>query len=208
MNKAERAAEKARKAMTEHLIADDYDRSGIDPSSAKFHRMQSKVLNKEASDLLVLDAPCKLGVGGEVVPSCDTSSMIARNTLEAPDEINVAASAKRIDRLTEAGVLVEGLDAAQSIDAQNSLEKMLAHQMALCHDAAFRTLSEASQQEDTVEKARLLNAGTRLMKTFQEGLQTLHKIRNGNRQTVVVQHVHVSEGGQAVVAGEVGGRGG
>jgi hypothetical protein len=36
----------------------------------------------------------------------------------------------------------------------------------------------------------------------------LDRLRNGNRQTVVVQHVAVAEGGQAVVAGTVapGGR--
>ena len=207
MSKTEHATEKAREAMSERLIAEDYQRSGIDYSSTEFHRMQAEALEKEANDLLVLDGDRQLGAGGEVIPTDpdEPNRMLARNTLEAPDMINVAASAKRIDQLTEAGVLVEGLDAAQSIDAQNSLEKMLAHQMALCHDVAFRTITEAGQHEDTVEKARLLNASARFMKAFQEGLQTLHKIRNGNRQTMVVQHVHVSEGGQAVIAGEVGG---
>ena len=31
----------------------------------------------------------------------------------------------------------------------------------------------------------------------------LDRLRNGNRQTVVVQHVAVSDGGRAVVAGAV-----
>ena len=209
MNKTEHAAELAREAMSERLIADEFDRSGIDPTSAEFHGMQAEALEKEASDLLVLDGDRQLGAGGEVIPtdSDESSNLLARNTLEAPDMINVEGSAKRIDLLTEAGVLAEGLDAAQSVGAKNSLEKMLAHQMSLCHDAAFRTISKANAQMDTIESARLMNAGARLMKTFQEGLQTLHKIRNGNRQTMVVQHVNIAEGGQAVVAGEVGGPG-
>jgi hypothetical protein len=207
MSKTEHAAEKAREAMSEKLVADEYDRSSIDTSSAEFHRMQAEALENDANDLLVLDGDHQLGAGGEVIPtdSDESSNMLARNTLEAPDMINVEGSAKRIDLLTEAEVLASGLDAAQSICAKNSLEKMLAHQMALCHDAAFRTISEAGQQEDNIERVRLLNVGARFMKTFQEGFQTLHKIRNGNRQTMVVQHVNVSEGGQAVVAGEVGG---
>ena len=53
----------------------------------------------------------------------------------------------------EANVVAPALDAAQSIDAGNSLEKMLAHQMALCHAAAFRTISKANNRMDTVESA-------------------------------------------------------
>ncbi len=42
-----------------------------------------------------------------------------------------------------------------------------------------------------------------MMQVYQEGLLALHKVRSGGKQTVVVQHVHVSDGGQAVVAGEL-----
>jgi hypothetical protein len=46
------------------------------------------------------------------------------------------------------------------------------------------------------------------MKVFQDGLLALNKIRTGGRQTVLVQHVQVSDGGQAVVSGVVKGKGG
>ncbi len=46
-------------------------------------------------------------------------------------------------------------------------------------------------------------ASTRMIEAFQRGLLTLERLRNGGKQTVVVQHVAVSEGGQAVVAGTV-----
>jgi hypothetical protein len=42
------------------------------------------------------------------------------------------------------------------------------------------------------------------MSTYQQGMMTLQRVRSGGKQTVVVQHVHVKEGGQAVVAGKVG----
>jgi hypothetical protein len=48
-----------------------------------------------------------------------------------------------------------------------------------------------------------MNASARMMQAFQEGFLTLKKARRGGRQTVVVQHVHVTDGGQAVVAGQV-----
>ena len=42
-----------------------------------------------------------------------------------------------------------------------------------------------------------------MMQVYQEGLLALQKLRSGGKQTVVVQHVQVSEGGQAVIAGSV-----
>jgi hypothetical protein len=49
----------------------------------------------------------------------------------------------------------------------------------------------------------MAGAAARMMKTFQRGALTLERLRNGGRQTVVVQHVAVGDGGQAVVAGAV-----
>ena len=54
-----------------------------------------------------------------------------------------------------------------------------------------------------VEMARLSNAEARMMQVYQEAFLTLQKIRTGGKQTVVVQHVQVSQGGQAVIAGSV-----
>ncbi len=55
----------------------------------------------------------------------------------------------------------------------------------------------------SIEAARLLNASSRTMDTYQHALLTLERMRNGGKQTVVVQHVTVADGGQAVVAGQV-----
>ena len=45
------------------------------------------------------------------------------------------------------------------------------------------------------------------MESYQRGALTLERLRNGGRQVVQVQHVNVSDGGQAVVAGTIqGGR--
>jgi len=102
--KTNQAVKKARDAMTERLVANEYQRSGIDPSSGDFHRMQAETLEKEANDLLVLTGLCQQGAGGEVIQADESSNEFARNTLEAPNVINVAGSASRVDQLTEAGV--------------------------------------------------------------------------------------------------------
>ncbi len=63
--------------------------------------------------------------------------MIARDTLKDPDAAALEASIYRIDTLLEAGIFVPAIDAADSISARNSLEKMLVHQITACHDLAL-----------------------------------------------------------------------
>lgn len=148
-------------------------------------------------------------VSGEVVlpkeerPDSSGGSAL-RNTLATPDTAAIVASMERTDLLTRCGtdVLALGIDAAQSIPEANSLEKMLAHQMALAHKASFRVMESALEQRDSVEMARLINASCRLMTTFQQGLLAINRVHNGGNQTVTVQHVNIS-GGQAVVTGSL-----
>jgi hypothetical protein len=92
---------------------------------------------------------------------------------------------------------------------------MLAHQMATAHHLAMTMAAKANdfaggikswdtttrQQVQSIEAARMAGAAARMMETYQRGLLTLERLRNGGRQTVVVQHVAVGDGGQAVVAG-------
>ena len=51
------------------------------------------------------------------------------------------------------------------------------------------------------EASRVANASAKMMDAFQKGTLALHKLRTGGTQTVTVQHVNVSDGGQAVVTG-------
>ena len=48
----------------------------------------------------------------------------------------------------------------------------------------------------------------KLCRTYSAQMEALRKHRNGGKQTVVVQHVNVNDGGQAIVGNvETGGRG-
>ena len=85
---------------------------------------------------------------------------------------------------------------------------MLAHQLAAAHKAALDLLAKSAAQHDTVERARLANTAARLMSTFQQGLLTLQRLRSGGQQLVTVQHVHISDGGQAALINvQTGGEG-
>jgi hypothetical protein len=154
-------------------------------------------------DLLRVEGKVVVGAGGEVA-----NAEYMRNTLaEDPNAVNIAASAERCDLLEQAGVSDLALDAAESVQAPNSLEQMMIHQMGLAHEQVFRLTVEANAESNTVEKARLLNCAARMMKCYQDALLTLNRVRSGGVQRVVVQHVQVNDGGQAVVAGEVKGGG-
>ncbi len=128
------------------------------------------------------------------------------DTLQESNMIGVVASEHRLDLAACVGsrVAESAVDAAQSAQAGNSLEKMLCHQMAAIHRAAMKLVARSlDMHEEPVEMARLSNAAARAMQVYQEGLLTLQKLRTGGKQTVVVQHVQVSEGGQAVITGSM-----
>jgi hypothetical protein len=116
-------------------------------------------------------------------------------------------------------VLELGLDLADTIQAQNNLEKMLAHQLAAAHHSSMAMTAQLNrcienmdnpynpeaQERANIQGTRLAGAIARTQATFQSGLLALHKMRTGGQQTVRVvhQYVQVNEGAQAVVAGEV-----
>ena len=129
------------------------------------------------------------------------------NTLAHPTMVGVNASQDRMEVAAECGVLESAVDLAESVSAGNSMERMLAHQAAAAHRAAMKLVAcSLGAGVPAEEMARLSGAAARMMEAFQGAFLTLHKVRTGNRQTMVVQHVEIS-GGQAVVAGTVKSRG-
>lgn len=139
-------------------------------------------------------------------PTQDLPSIVEQNEDPAmSDQVVLDARAHRVSLLTRLGVdcAAMGIDAALGVEAENSLETMLAHQLAAAHKSAMDVTGEAFFEENTMEKARLLNLAARLMDTFQRGLLTFQRLRTGGEQRVTVQHVTVSEGGQAAIVGNI-----
>jgi hypothetical protein len=104
--------------------------------------------------------------------------------------------------------------AADSIQAQDSLEKMLVHEMAVLHRGMMRAAArmneelyaaagrdEGRREAANVRACRLAGAISRLSATYQQGLLTLQRKRTGGSQHVTVKHIYqqvnVTEGGQA-----------
>jgi hypothetical protein len=152
-----------------------------------------------------------VGAGGEAV--LGNRSQFANTVRERPDMIALDASQKRLELADAAGALELGIDFATSVQAGNSLEKALSHQMAATHRLGMEMMAQAAQLLQrfdgsghvalSVESARLATCASKLMLAFQGGMATIARLRGGGQQVVTVQHVVVGEGGQAVVAGQV-----
>ena len=173
--------------------------------------------------------PLKRGVGGEVQQHENSDDPwprreVARATRATPDLLDAEASQERLNLAREAGALTLALDAAEGMGAASPAEQMIAHQMATAHALGMRLAAKADafaarkfltyqpravdaadeakrEQVASIEAARLANASARMMEATVRAALVLDRLRNGNRQTVVVQYVAVADGGRAVVAG-------
>ena len=178
----------------------------------------------------------QVGAGGELVPASmlgdNSRALEYRNTVDRPDCVAVEASRDRLELADKAGALEMGLDLADTIEADNSMEKMLVHQMAAAHNSAMRMTALVNRRMESmadinqlyinqltmqnierlnIETCRLAGTATRMMNTFQQGMLTLQRIRTGGEQRVVVeQHQYVTRvegGGQAVIGPKGGSQG-
>lgn len=136
---------------------------------------------------------------GEAVPQ--EAEKFLHDTLSDPDLPALEASLDRSRLLLIGGadVAAMGLDASASIGANNSLEKMLAHQLAAVHKMAMILTGQASDDRNPMTQVKRSRAAARCMEVFQEGLLALQKLRHGGQQRITVQYVNVSQGGQAVI---------
>jgi len=176
---------------------------------------EADALETAALAYIYPDVVPAIGEKGELVPT-EAASKSRRSP-----KVRAIADNERLGLASEARADELAIDMAESVGAETSLEKAMAHQLAAAHALALRVIGRANleiegmhrfdrqgQRETMVEVARLSNAAARLMQTYQQGALALTKIRGGGAQTIVVQHVQVNDGGQAVIAGQARGASG
>jgi len=115
-----------------------------------------------------------------------------------------------VTQLIEASLLPDGardekrlnflLSVIKGVKPRDPLEALLALQMAAVHEA---TMDEAHRLattfRDIAERESAVAALNKFARTFTDQLEALKRYRSGGAQTVTVQHVHVGDGGQAIV---------
>jgi hypothetical protein len=83
---------------------------------------------------------------------------------------------------------------------EDEMEAALAIQMACTHTAALSVLARFGSGGGTERRVvPLANAAARLLRAYSIQVETFRRLRHGGDQYVRVEHVHVAEGGQAIV---------
>lgn len=86
------------------------------------------------------------------------------------------------------------------LEPRDAVESMLCSQIVSTHALAMECVSRANLQGQTFEGRELnMRHAERLMRIFNQQIDTLNKHRGKGQQKVTVEHVTVNEGGQAVV---------
>ena len=135
-------------------------------------------------------------VGTEVLP---TKPGYLKDTLIDPDLVAIEASEARGHLLKMNDALSLGVDLSNTVQAANTAEKLISHEIAVAHKVAMEQAMRASHESDPVLEVKRLQVSARMMNVAQNGLLALQRIKSGGTQNMIVQHVHVEAGGQAVV---------
>jgi hypothetical protein len=113
-----------------------------------------------------------------------------------------------LSQLTNAGLQGGGVDdkgvnfmlsVIKGIAPRDQVETMLAAQMAAVHMATMTFAHRLAHVENIPQQDSAERAFNKLTRTFATQMEALKRYRTGGEQKVTVQHVSVSEGGQAIV---------
>jgi hypothetical protein len=91
------------------------------------------------------------------------------------------------------------LAVVSGVRPRDEVEAMLASQMAVTHALAMDMLGRTKQSPTVPYMQICAGIATKLQRTFVAQTEALAKLRRGGEQKVVVEHVHVHSGGQAIV---------
>jgi hypothetical protein len=90
--------------------------------------------------------------------------------------------------------------AVRGAGPKDALEGMLAVQMVAVHTLAMECMGRAASREQLDLGVEVnINRATKLMRTFANQTEALGRYRGKGEQKMTVEHVHVYEGGQAIV---------
>ena len=80
------------------------------------------------------------------------------------------------------------------------MEAALAIRMACTHAATMSVLVRLEGGYGTERRAAALgSAVARLLRAYSAQVEVFRRLRHGGQQLVRVEHVHISEGGQAII---------
>jgi hypothetical protein len=139
-------------------------------------------------------------IGGSI--SDDWNNVLANQAIQTLWKFE-NADAGQVNRQRSAA-----LSALIGIAPRDECEGMIAGQLVACHNAAMECYRRAMMHNQTFEgRQENLNQANKLSRTYTTLLEALNRHRGKGQQKVTVEHVHVHEGGQAIVGNVEGGGG-
>ena len=88
----------------------------------------------------------------------------------------------------------------EAASPRDEVEGALAVQMACTHTAAMAVLAKLDIPFTSERRVVAFgSAAARLMRTYATQVEVLRRLRSGGQQFVRVEHVHVNDGGQAII---------
>ena len=86
-----------------------------------------------------------------------------------------------------------------ALEPRDAIESMLAAQMVATHRAIMKAAQQLNHAESIEPSNSAGNRMTKLMNMYTRQIETLNKHRGKGQQKMTVEHVHVNEGGQAII---------
>jgi hypothetical protein len=170
-----------------------------DARTAKVWDEEADEQEEQARLRLALATPPVPGPGREFAVQGPKPLLATVISAEKPDAITTEASLDRIELVARAKAENLALDLSDSVNAQDSTEKLFSHRQAAAYSIGMKLIELAHQQMASTWAARLANVAMRCFETTNDTALKLARLRNGGNQTVEVRHVNVAAGGQAIV---------
>jgi hypothetical protein len=108
------------------------------------------------------------------------------------------------DHPRQLNLMIQSLSETEPSDLN---EARLCLQASALYSQGMGYLKKANNADMLCHSEFYMKSALKLLRLHNETLETLNRYRRGGEQKVVVQHVNVSDGGQAIV-GNIEGRGG
>jgi len=99
----------------------------------------------------------------------------------------------------------ESQNSIQSLEPKGGLQEMLAAQIISLHRLQQTSMALAVSTHTIANKQYFTNAAVKLANCFTQQASLLAKLQGNGNQKIVVEHVEVHQGGQAVVGNISGG---
>ena len=129
-----------------------------------------------------------------------------KNAMGTSSSAFVAASLQQLiaaARLPNSGICEIAVNASlafiEGAKPRDEIECALVIQMACTHTAAMAVLNRLGGAAGDRTVAGMASAAARLLRAYATQVEALRRLRHGGSQTLRVEHVHVNEGGQALI---------